>query len=184
MRIIGLDMATTTGFAFVNTLDDDDVYSSGIWVYKDGNKPLCLEERLFHFKDDLCRLCLEVDVDAVVYEQAHHRGGPATRSGLGMETVLRLTCWEHEIPVFPVHSGTLKKHATGSGNASKEDMCRAAADIVDHKYRMIDDNEADAVCLAHWGRECLSENGSGEISVKEAHRDAGSTGQTKAKEKA
>lgn len=167
MRILAFDMATTTGWAILDT--DYGKAGSGVLIYKEGNRPLCLEARLINFKGDVNRLCLEAMPCAVVYEQAHHRGGPATRSALGMETVLRLTCWEHGIPAFSVHSMTLKKHATGSGKASKDQMI-SAANTLRGGRKVIDDNEADAVCLSYWGGDCLERNKKGEVEVKEGRR--------------
>lgn len=43
--------------------------------------------------------------------------------------------------------GTIKKYATGKGNASKDQMI-AAIQARDHTPA--DDNEADALALLHW----------------------------------
>jgi hypothetical protein len=54
--------------------------------------------------------------------------------------------WAAEIgaELMPVHTGSLKKWATGKGNASKEEMMAVA---VGHGITPVDDNEADAFLL-------------------------------------
>jgi Holliday junction resolvasome RuvABC endonuclease subunit len=46
--------------------------------------------------------------------------------------------------------GTIKRHATGKGNASKEAMIAAACA---RGYSPADDNEADAIAILHWALE-------------------------------
>ena len=46
--------------------------------------------------------------------------------------------------------GTIKKHATGKGNAGKQDMVEAMQ-LLGHP--VTDDNEADALALLHWALE-------------------------------
>ena len=46
--------------------------------------------------------------------------------------------------------GTIKKHATGKGNAGKSEMI-VAAKVRGHNP--VDDNEADALALLHWAIE-------------------------------
>ena len=51
---------------------------------------------------------------------------------------------EHNIELMPVHTATLKKFATGSGRANKDDMVQAAKA---RGWSPQDDNEADAQLL-------------------------------------
>jgi Holliday junction resolvasome RuvABC endonuclease subunit len=51
------------------------------------------------------------------------------------------------IPYQGVPVGSIKKHATGKGNASKEMMIAAAKA---RGFRPADDNEADALAILHW----------------------------------
>lgn len=85
-------------------------------------------------------------IDLVCYETPHHRGGAATHLLVGMATRIEEEAQRLKIEYTSVHTGTLKKWATGSGGASKEKMV-----IVAHAYLQgtsFDDNEADAVLLA------------------------------------
>lgn len=71
---------------------------------------------------------------------------------LGM-TLATLEARHVEFCGFPV--GTIKKHATGRGNANKEDMLNACM----NKYGKVtnDDNEADAVAIADLMRTTVLE---------------------------
>lgn len=83
-------------------------------------------------------------VDAVVFETPFARGRAATRSMWGMAGVLEACASEAGKPVVDVSVATIKKFATGSGNAPKNSMVAAARKL---GYRGRDDNEADAYCL-------------------------------------
>ncbi|SFM91671.1 hypothetical protein SAMN05421863_106912 [Nitrosomonas communis] len=63
-----------------------------------------------------------------------------------------LTAWceHHNIPYQGVPVGTIKKHATGKGNASKDEMIASVREL---GHAPIDDNEADALALLHWALE-------------------------------
>ena len=60
-----------------------------------------------------------------------------------------LTAWcEHErVPYQGVPVGTIKRHATGKGNAGKEAVIAA---MTAKGHRPADDNEADALAILHW----------------------------------
>jgi Holliday junction resolvasome RuvABC endonuclease subunit len=60
-----------------------------------------------------------------------------------------LTAWceRHQIPYQGVPVGTIKRHATGKGNAGKAEVI-AAMKALGHP--VTDDNEADALALLHW----------------------------------
>ena len=60
----------------------------------------------------------------------------------------QLTAWceHHQIPYEGVPVGTIKKHATGKGNAGKEDMIASAQA---RGHNPADDNEADAIALVY-----------------------------------
>jgi hypothetical protein len=75
---------------------------------------------------------------------------------------LRFTNWLTELdrlsgPVEAIwfeavrrHVGTIKKHATGKGNAPKQVMIDAARA---HGFNPADDNEADAIAILLWAIE-------------------------------
>jgi Holliday junction resolvasome RuvABC endonuclease subunit len=158
-----MDMATHTGWAIVDT--DTSSVGSGALIYRNGKRDIPLATRLCRFRGDLFALISTNAIGAVIYEVAHHRGGPATRSGLGMETVLIMECYAAGIPCFGVHSGTLKKFAAGYGKAEKSDMMLAASRMACRK--ITDDNEADAVCLAKWGVMNVERDSNGQLAIIE-----------------
>ena len=63
-----------------------------------------------------------------------------------------LTAWAEMrgVPYQGVPVGTIKKHATGKGNASKAAMMEAARS---RGYSPADDNEADAIAILLWAIE-------------------------------
>ena len=86
-------------------------------------------------------------IDVIYYEQAHHRGGYATQVGVGFTTIILKVAAENKIETCPVHSATVKKSATGKGNASKAEMIKAAQYL---KAGLQDDNEADALHILYY----------------------------------
>jgi Holliday junction resolvasome RuvABC endonuclease subunit len=142
--ILALDGATKTGWCL---LKDGKVYESGVQDFSktrgESNGALFLK-----FRHWLSLMLDQHDIKFVVYESAHHRGGAATEIGVNLTGRVQEICAECGIEYASVHTGTLKKFATGSGAASKETMVVMATVILGRKP--IDDNEADAVHLALW----------------------------------
>lgn len=85
----------------------------------------------------------------VVIEQAHHRGGAATAICAGLAAIVQEWCAVHELNHAAVHTATLKKHATGRGNAKKHEMIAAARE---RGWNPVDDNEADALWLLDYAQ--------------------------------
>ena len=105
-------------------------------------------ERLVTMLDKVAGLIGE-EVSLVVIEgPAYSRqlgAGHHLSAGLWWLLAADLTYRGHQ--VIEVPPTTLKKFATGKGNASKEDMV-AAARLRGHAPA--DDNEADALAILHW----------------------------------
>ena len=89
--------------------------------------------------------CGTYGIDAVYFEEVRrHAGVDAAHAYGGFLAHLTAWCEHHQIPYQGVPVGTIKKHATGKGNASKEEMVAAAV----ARYQWVkDDNEADALAL-------------------------------------
>jgi Holliday junction resolvasome RuvABC endonuclease subunit len=98
---------------------------------------------------------LDGKIDVICYEQAHHRGGAATACCVGLVTEVQAFAAEHNIEIMPVHSATLKKFATGSGRANKDQMIEAAKA---RGWNPQDDNEADACLILEYGLNELAAN--------------------------
>ena len=151
--ILALDLATKTGFSY-RSLTGRIEYGEQDFSLKRGDSP---GMRYVRFNAWLREMLDFLRPDIVVYEQAHNRGGAPTEVLNGLTTrvqeavALRENC-EHQ----SVHSGTLKKFATGNGRASKEDMVAfAAAVTTGESYTNITDNEADAIALLLYAENSL-----------------------------
>ena len=56
------------------------------------------------------------------------------------------------LETMPIHTGALKKWATGKGNTGKPGMMKRAAELYPD-IEIIDDNHADALLLLSYGLE-------------------------------
>ena len=83
-------------------------------------------------------------------EVRRHAGVDAAHAYGGFMAHLTAWCEHHQIPYQGVPVGTIKKHATGKGNASKDQMIGA---VRLRGHAPADDNEADAIALLHWAIE-------------------------------
>ena len=102
-----------------------------------------------------------VTIEAPSLGQAR-QGGTLDRHGLWWLTVDRLTY--HDLPVAEVPPATLKKFATGKGNATKADMRMALYQRTGADVR--DDNQVDAIWLRHLGLHLI---GAPEIDLPKTH---------------
>ncbi len=146
--ILALDLGTQTGWALLGR--DGDI-SSGA----EGFKPQRFEGggmRYLRFKRWLTELKNAADgLNAVFFEEVRrHAGVDAAHAYGGFMAHLTAWCEHHQIPYQGVPVGTIKKHATGKGNASKGDMVAAARRL---GHAPADDNEADALAILHWAIE-------------------------------
>ena len=85
---------------------------------------------------------------AVYFEEVRrHLGVDAAHVYGGLLATLSAWCEHHRIPYQGVPVGTIKRHATGKGNASKAEVI-AALQAAGHVVN--DDNEADALAVMSW----------------------------------
>lgn len=150
--VVGLDVSlTSTGVAIIG----DGGFRTGRVLSK-GTKGDSLADRHFRLarlRDEINRL---VPADAlVVIEQPSYgstTGSHHDRSGLWWMVVNAVLFWGH--PIAEVAPATLKRAATGKGNAAKDQVLAAVvkrypdADVTDN-------NIADAVVLAALGSRHL-----------------------------
>ena len=146
--ILALDLGTHTGWALHQR---DGTVTSGTEHFKPGR----FEGggmRFLRFKRWLTELLAASGaLNAVYFEEVRrHAGVDAAHVYGGLMAHLTAWCEHHNIPYQGVPVGTIKKHATGKGNAAKEEMLAAASR---RGYAPIDDNEADALALLHWAVE-------------------------------
>ena len=87
-------------------------------------------------------------IGAIYFEEVRrHLGVDAAHVYGGLLATLTAWCEHHQIPYQGVPVGTIKRHATGKGNAGKAEVI-AAMKALGHP--VTDDNEADALALLNW----------------------------------
>ena len=154
-RVLALDMATSTGWAL--HVPGRPV-TSGTQRF-DLSRGETNGMRFLRFARWLRELGADLGPgDVIAFERAHHRGGPATEVGVGLMAHMMSVAAERGCETLPIHTATLKKHATGAGNAGKDLMVAAA----DKRWgrRPETDDEADALCVLAWALEtCGVEDG-------------------------
>jgi crossover junction endodeoxyribonuclease RuvC len=142
MNILALDMATKTGWAAKNM--------SGTENFKKrlGESRGMLFIRFEVWVNDMIRM---TSPELVVYERPHARGRAANEVLNGLLAFLTAACERHGVEYTDCPSTTLKKFATGKGNASKQMMM----DAYEERWGEcpVDDNEADARWLHEWAKE-------------------------------
>ena len=144
-NILALDLGTHTGWA-LRSLDGS--ITSGTEHFK----PQRFEGggmRYLRFKRWLAEIKQSSDgISALYFEEVRRHGGvDAAHAYGGFLATLTAWCEHHQIPYQGVPVGTIKKHATGKGNAGKDEMLAAARA---RGFVPADDNEADALALLHW----------------------------------
>jgi len=145
MRIVGLDIATKTGWC---VLVDGECVSWGTLnlTPKKGER-----EGLRYWR--LAMLLPEVieGADLVVIERTYSKGAKTAQVLKGLAAVALVACEINDIPYEFVDASHLKRWATGKGNAKKPEMIAAALAAIGVTEGMTDD-EADAYHLAAYGQ--------------------------------
>lgn len=163
---LALDLGTTTGFA----IGGKGHVASGIWQLK----PKRHEGggmRYLKFRRELAKLYSITPFDEVWYEEIRrHAGTTAAHVYGGLQAEITAFCEERGIPYASVPVGTIKKHWTGNGAASKDMMIDEARR---RGFSPITDDEADALALHHLKMEEIEEVGekSHEQKVEERRRE-------------
>ena len=143
--ILALDLGTITGWALRGS---DGHITSG----SESFRPQRFEGggmRFLRFKRWLTELkAITSDIDCLHFEEVRrHVSTDAAHAYGGFLATLTAWCEHHQIPYQGVPVGTIKKYATGKGNASKDEMVASARA---RGHAPVDDNEADALALLHW----------------------------------
>jgi hypothetical protein len=150
--ILALDLGTSTGWALRS---HDGLIASGTVSFRpgrfDGGGMRYL--RFTNWLTELDRL--SGPIAAMWFEEVRrHAGTDAAHIYGGL--MATLTSWAelrgipYQGPYQGVPVGTIKRHATGKGNAPKEAMIAATRA---RGYSAADDNEADAIAILHWAIE-------------------------------
>ena len=164
--ILALDIATLTGWAY---RDSEGVVTAGCWVLSKPDeiataaklrKDRTLDPRipaLYRCLRDIWNAHRTGNgsphnpVDFLVFEDVQFsRYTMQTQLWASLRAAVWLFCYNYDVPRDCIAVGTLKKLATGAGNADKSAMIAAATEqfpTVDFK---LDDNAADALHLLQW----------------------------------
>jgi Holliday junction resolvasome RuvABC endonuclease subunit len=150
--ILALDLGTTTGWALRTP---DGAITSGTQSFR----PQRFEGggmRFLRFKRWLTELKAHADgIDSLHFEEVRRHVSTDTAHAYGgFLATLTSWCEHHQIPYQGVPVGTIKKHATGKGNASKDEMITAMRRL---GHVPTDDNEADALAILHWASRSIDE---------------------------
>jgi hypothetical protein len=169
MRILAIDLGTKTGWA----LFDNGVTTSGTWVLakpsevtelRSKDLDRCCDFRPSRLREHLTTVTCLSPLDLIIFEDVQFA---TSLLQVQLWSSLRSVLWmaSDTCKVKAVDVGTLKKFATGKGNADKEHMLEAALAkgkgfftrarvgnkdivlrLVDGIYRQppVDDNEVDA----------------------------------------
>ena len=146
--VLAIDLGTTTGWAHKSP---DGLITSGTVSFRpsrfDGGGMRYL--RFQNWLSEMDRL--SGPLSAIYFEEVRrHIGTDAAHVFGGLMAVLTAWAEMRGVPYQGVPVGTIKKSATGRGNAPKQAMIDAArARGFDPK----DDNEADAIAILFWAIE-------------------------------
>ncbi len=146
--ILALDLGTTTGWALRS---HDGLITSGTASFKpgryDGGGMRYL--RFTNWLTEIDRL--SGPIEAIFFEEVRrHAGTDAAHVYGGLMATLSAWAELRGVPYQGVAVGTIKRHATGHGNANKQAMIDAARQ---RGFSPADDNEADAIAILLWAIE-------------------------------
>jgi crossover junction endodeoxyribonuclease RuvC len=146
MKAIGFDLGTNTGYATLI----DGVLTSGVMNFSskrfEGGGM-----RFLRFRKAIEEMFDTVQPEVVYFEEVRrHMGVDAAHIYGGLMAQLTASCEERSIPYSGIPVGTVKKFATGKGNANKDKMIEAAKEqFPDQNIK--DDNQADAIFILYCG---------------------------------
>ena len=145
ITILALDLGTTTGWAMRLA---DGVVVSGTMEFRSGRyegggmRFLRFRSWLDHLLDGAKA------IDLIHFEEVRrHAGTDAAHIYGGFLAHLSAWCEFKHIPYQGVPVGTIKRHATGKGNAGKDAVIAA---MRARGFNPEDDNEADALAVLTW----------------------------------
>ena len=158
-RILALDLGTRTGWALSTSRPfAPSTIVSGVQSFAPGRFDGG-GMRFLRFRRWLEEVLAGVGV--VYFEEVRrHIGTDAAHCYGGLLAHLTATCEERSLPYQGVPVGTIKRHATGRGNADKGAMI-AAANARGFAH-VTDDNEADAIALLRYALEYPATDGAGQ----------------------
>ena len=145
-KILALDLGTKTGWALFQQNEGNtgyQVFSGTINLKNDRFQGGGM--RFLRFRNWLDDINYQKDITSVHFEEVRrHLGTDAAHVYGGFLATLTSWCEDHNLPYQGVPVSHIKLHATGKGNASKQEVIEAVRAL---GYHPQDDNEADALAL-------------------------------------
>lgn len=148
--ILAIDPATRTGWALASKTVDTPwkIVESGTWnlAAKKLQNPSI---RFLNLRRHLSSLADRHAIDNLVYENPGSLHGHARKILPGLQAIIESWCLENGVNWSVVRPGPVKKFATGSGTAQKEEMLTAARlkwPEIEIKYH----DHADALWILSW----------------------------------
>ena len=145
--ILALDLGTTTGWASLI----GGIVHSGTAIFRSGRydgggmRYLRFQHWLGQLADDSGGLA------AIYFEEVRrHIGTDAAHLYGGFLATLTAWCEREGVAYQGVPVGTIKRFATGKGNAGKDAVLAA---VRQRGFQPVDDNEADAIAILLWAME-------------------------------
>lgn len=132
--LLGLDLATSTGYCFTFGLANRFLRPLPSWM---GQLDLSLGSfdsgisrpvKLMAFLDKMKPAAVGFegrDFSMASMSKFDRTGMKASEVSASLRTAVGIWCSEHDVPCYGIPIGTIKKRATGKGNASKVDMIEA-----------------------------------------------------------
>lgn len=148
VHTVGIDPGTRCGWAVLDA--SGARVASGTWGLR-SKRDEGGGMRYLRARCALLDLLGAFNVRAVFYEEVRrHAGTSAAHVYGGIAAMVTAVCEERRVPYAAIPVGTVKKAATGKGNASKAMMKKAALERwgVECEH----DDEADALWIAEAGR--------------------------------
>ena len=144
MKILTLDTATQFGWAVHNGVEITDF---GTWDCSSKAGEL-VGARLMRAHTAIDAAMHKHKPGLVVHERVmRHISADSAHLYGALVGVVQIVCYAHGMNSVPIHWASIKKHATGKGNANKAKMLAAAQENWPN-LRITDDNQADAMWMA------------------------------------
>ena len=145
-----LDLATTTGWAMASLNPSGKIQmQSGVQSFAINARIEGAGMRYLRFQRWMDEMHRMITIERLAFEEVKQRAASVAAGHMygGFMATLTSWCEANGVPYEGIPVQTIKKHATGKGNASKEEVIKA---IRAKGHAPKDDNEADALALLHY----------------------------------
>jgi len=144
-KILALDLGTNTGWAIWQQRETGSGYQVSGTINFKNDRFQGGGMRFLRFRNWLDDLNTGDTITSVYFEEVRgHLGVDAAHAYGGFLATLSAWCEDHQLPYQGVPVSHIKRHMTGKGNASKQEVIKAITSL---GYFPKDDNGADALAL-------------------------------------